>query len=170
MSVNGVVAQGKIENSFEWNSEDDRIQFLKRIREIGTVFMGANTYRSLGSKPYEGIDFYVLTHDSASFSKQNRVSFVNEPVENIYAHWQEKGLKRVALLGGPQTNTLFFEKELVDEIYLTIEPTFMPEGLHMIENLGSRIPLKLESVKVLNEQKTLLLHYYVVKSKEGAIV
>ncbi|MBU2513301.1 dihydrofolate reductase family protein [bacterium] len=166
MSVNGVVARNSIENSFEWNSEEDRIQFMQRIREIGTVFMGANTYRSLGSKPYEGIDFYVLTHHPAAFPQHSRVIFLNDKVENIYENLRKSGLKRIALLGGPQTNKLFFDQGLVDEIYLTIEPTFMPEGMHMIQNLNRRVPLQLDSMEVLNQQKTLLLHYFVLKAEE----
>ncbi len=163
MSANGVVAKKQIENSFEWNSEADRTQFLKRINEIGTVIMGSNTYRSIGSQPYEGIDFYVLTHDPGKFAPHDRVTFVTGDIANVFRQWQDKGLESVALLGGPSTNRLFLEKNLVDEIYLTIEPTLLPDGLHLVDNLGQRVDLQLNRMEILNEEKTLLLHYLVIK-------
>jgi len=165
MSINGVVARKKIENSFEWNSEEDKKQFLEKISTLGTVLMGANTYKSIGSQPYEGIDFYVLTHHPEQFSHHERVTFVKGDVEDIYKLWEARGLTKVALLGGPSTNRLFLDKELVDEVFLTIEPAIMPEGLHLVAGLDWKVDLKLLSLNTLNEQNTLLLHYSVIKNK-----
>ena len=162
MSANGVVAQKRIENSFEWNSEADRVQFLEKINDIGTAIMGSNTYRSIGSKPYPGIDVYVLTNHPEQFRPHDRVTFVSGDITDIYEQWRCENLGKIALLGGPSTNRLFLEKGLVDEIYLTIEPTLLPEGLHLAENLGLQIDLKLKTLEVLNEEKTLLLHYSVL--------
>lgn len=163
MSANGVVAQKTIENSFEWNSEEDKKQFLQKVREIGTACMGSNTYRSIGGKPYNDVEFHVLSNRPDAFEPHDRVTFFKGDIETLVHHWRESGLKQVALLGGPQTNKLFFERGLVDEIYLTIEPTFMPEGMHMIKDLNCSIPLRLNNIEVLNQRKTLLLHYYVEK-------
>ncbi len=165
MSTNGIVAQKTIEDSFEWSSKEDRMQFLDKIRNIGTALMGANTYRSIGSQPYKGVDFYVLTRHPEQFEHHERVTFVEGDVEDIYKLWETRGLTRVALLGGPSTNRLFLDKELVNEIFLTIEPAIMPEGLHLVTGLDRQVNLKLLSLNTLNEQNTLLLHYSVVKNK-----
>ena len=160
MSANGVVAQKKIENSFEWTSTEDRQQFMKRISDIGTVFMGGNTFRSIGQKPYPGVDFFVLTRKSEQFRDFPNVTYVKGAVKDLYRMIQSRGIKQLALLGGPETNAQFFEQGLVDEIYLTIEPLMMPQGMQLFNTLEHSIGLTLNEVKKLN-QSTLLLHYLV---------
>lgn len=166
MSANGVVAQKPVQNSFEWNSPEDREQFLKKIKEIGTVLMGSNTYRSIGGKPYAGIDFFVMTHRPQQFATHDRVTYVQGSVEQVLRSMRQSGVTQVALLGGPHTNAQCFESQLVDEIYLTLEPLMMPEGMHIASDLSRQINLELESIQTLNSAKTLLLHYRVVKQRE----
>jgi dihydrofolate reductase len=165
MSANGVVAQKAVQNSFEWNSVEDREQFLKKIHEIGAVLMGSNTYRAIGGKPYAGIDFFVLSRRPEQFVSHNRVTFVQGSVEQVLRELGQSGVKRIALLGGPHTNAQCFENQLVDDIYLTMEPLMMPEGMHIASDLSHRVNLVLESVQSLNEAKTLLLHYRVIKQQ-----
>ena len=159
MSANGVVAQKQIQNSFEWNSREDREQFLERIRSIGAAIMGANTFRSIGGNPYEGIEFFVLTSHPDKFPKHDRVTFIQGDVRDIYLQLEDKGIKKIALLGGPKTNTQFIEHKLVHDIYLTVEPLVMPEGMHIFDNPSLKMSLVLESVKTLNKSGTILLHY-----------
>lgn len=163
MSVNGVVAQKKVQNSFEWTSEEDREQFLKKTRDIGTVIMGANTYRSIGSKPYEGVRFYVMTNNPHNFREHENVSYHQGSVKELLIQLARENVDRVALLGGPQINAQCFEQNLVDDIYLTIEPLLMPEGMHLATSFDDKVSLKLESLETLNETKTLLLKYQVIK-------
>ncbi len=163
MSVNGVVAQKEVQNSFEWTSEEDREQFLKKTRDIGTVIMGANTYRSIGCKPYEGVRFYVMTNHPDNFREHEMVSFHQGSVKELLYQLDGKKVKRVALLGGPQINAQCFEHNLVDDIYLTIEALLMPEGMHLATSISHNVALKLENLETLNETKTLLLKYQVVK-------
>ena len=163
MSVNGVVAQNKVENSFDWSSEEDRVQFLEKTRKIGTVIMGANTYRSIGSKPYEGVRFFVMTNNPGAFQENEMVTFHQGAIKELLSQLAQKKVDRVALLGGPQINAQCFEHNLVDDIYLTIEPLLMPEGMHLATSFSNRVALKLESLETLNEAKTLLLKYQVVK-------
>lgn len=162
-SVNGVVAQNKVENSFEWNSPEDRQQFMQRISNIGTVLMGSNTFKSIGSKPYPDIDFYVLTHQPDQFRTYPSVQYVNGDIEKICYRLKAKGVRHLALLGGPETNTPFFEKGLVDEIFLTIEPILMPGGMQMVSTITAPIDLRLNEISTLANGNTLLVHYLVEK-------
>lgn len=166
MSVNGIVAQKPIENSFEWNSEADRIQFLEKVRDIGSVIMGANTYRSIGGKPYKGVSFNVLTNHPDRFEAQEGVRFRSGNIATIHSGLKNEGVETIALLGGPTTNRQFLEANLVDDIYLTLEPTLLPGNLRIVENLSLSCPLQLNGIKTLNEQKTLLLHYTVLKPSD----
>ena len=165
MSANGVVAQKRIEDSFVWNSEADRVQFLQRVSDIGTAIMGANTYQSIGGKPYDGVDFYVLTNHPDQFEPHDRVQFVKGNASEVCRILKDKGLEHIALLGGPTTNRHFLERELVDDIYLTIEPALLPGALQMVNGLDTQIRLELINLTPLNEQKTLLLHYRVLHAQ-----
>lgn len=162
-STNGVVAQKKVENSFEWNSSEDRQQFMQKIREIGTVLMGSNTFKSIGSKPYPDIDFFVLTHRPDQFLSFPRVRYVSGDIEEICTRMRKQGVRHLALLGGPETNAPFFEKALVDEIFLTIEPILMPTGMPMVSHISAPINLRLNSIDTLANGETLLAHYLVKK-------
>ena len=66
----------------------------------------------------------------------------------------------VAVLGGTKTYTWFLENDLLDELYITIEPIVFGRGLPLFESSEDiNVQLKLESTKQLNEKGTLLLHY-----------
>ena len=66
------------------------------------------------------------------------------------------------LVGGGKTNALFLEASLVNEIYLTVEPKLFGMGKSLIAEGNFTKNLKLQSVKKLNEQGTLLLKYNIV--------
>lgn len=161
MSVNGIVAQEEVQNSFEWNSSEDREQFLQRIHQIGSVIMGSNTYRSIGSKPYPGIEFFVLTSHPERFAAREKVTFVQGDVREICSQIHSRGINQIALLGGSKTNTQFFNHHLINEIVLTIEPLIMQTGMQIIDQPLQNIPLLLQDVEQLNSNGTLLLHFLV---------
>lgn len=166
MSANGVVAQSSVENSFEWNSAEDKAQFIERVQSIGTVLMGSNTYRSIGGKPYEGVSFYVMSRHPEKFAPHPKVQFRQGTVESVLLELKRAGIQQVGLLGGPQINGQALRRGLVDDIYLTLEPLLMPNGLQITDKLDSRIDLRLASSEALNDLKTLLLHYRVVHQND----
>ncbi|MBJ7459362.1 MAG: dihydrofolate reductase family protein [Thermoleophilaceae bacterium] len=51
-----------------------------------------------------------------------------DPAEMLRALRDEHGVRSVLLEGGPRINGLFFERELVDELFLTIAPTLIGSG------------------------------------------
>lgn len=167
MSANGVVAQDKDQDSFEWNSDADRDQLLERIQSIGTVLMGANTYRIIEDNLYEKVNFFVLSHHPASFRPRERVSFIQGEAADVCRQLCEKSVKHVALLGGTETNAHFLDAGRVDDIYLTIEPLLLPGGFGLTKNLKDICRLTLESVRKLENRNTLLLHYRVLKEDPG---
>ncbi len=161
MSVNGIVAQKTVQNSFEWNSSEDREQFLDKIHKIGSVIMGSNTYRSIGGNPYPGVEFFVLSGHPEQFPAKDKVSFVSGDVKEICSQIKARGIEQIALLGGPGTNAQFMEEELIDDIYLTVEPMIMKTGMQIVDNPKKNFSLTLDSVEKLNSEGTLLLHYLV---------
>ncbi len=161
MSANGVVAQSRDQDSFEWNSAEDRQQLLERIQSIGTVLMGANTYRIIENNLYEGVDFFVVTHHPSRFQPRKQVTFISGDVADVCHHLRKNNVDHVALLGGTETNSQFLDARMVDEIFLTIEPLLLPGEFSLANQLSDTYPLRLLDVKRLQNGQTLLLHYRV---------
>ncbi len=161
MSTNGMISQERNQDSSEWNSLDDRNQLLEKIRSIGTVLMGATTYRIIEDKLYNGANFFVLTRHPSQFKPRPHVTFIQGDVQEICRQLQKKNINHIALLGGSETNSAFLNANKVDDIFLTIEPLLLPEKISLANQLSSTSRLKLLSVERLQNGQTLLLHYQV---------
>jgi len=165
MSANGKVAQDKFQNSFEWNSKEDQRQFLKRIKHIGTIIMGSNTFQATKQHPYGEVKYIILTSNDARFNKQANVEFMSGKVDEIYHTLKDRGLKHVALPGGPNVNSQFFDHHLIDEIYLTVEPVLLLTGMNFTDELNKNVKLRLENMTRIDNSQTILLHYTVDKTQ-----
>ena len=163
MSANGKVARKTVHNSFEWNSNEDQRQFLKRIRGIGTALMGSNTYRSIDQTPYEGVTLYVLSHHPDRLREHPAVHLVQGRVIDICRDIRDQGISHLALLGGPDVNAQFFNYDLVDEIFLTVEPLLLDGGLNLVGELEESVSLALNEVSLLGNGSSVLFHYVVEK-------
>src|SRR3989344_3206281 len=68
--------------------------------------------------------------------------------------------KSDVVLGGTKTYSWFLENDLLDELYLTIEPITFGRGLPLFDTSKAlETRFKLESSKQLNERGAVLLHY-----------
>lgn len=161
MSADGIVAERTVQNSFEWSSSSDKEQFINRIQDIGTVLMGSNTYRSIGQQPYEGVKHLVLTHQPQQFDSHQNLEFLQGSVSEICEHLARNDIKHLALLGGPNINAQFLEEKTVDEIFLTIEPLILGQGINMVEHLTSPIHLELKHMNTMKNSNSSLFHYKV---------
>ncbi len=159
MSTDGIIAKKADQNSYTWNSREDKEHFMKLTREIGVIVMGSNTYKASGRKSYKERITYVLTRNPLELDMGEDVFAINGTPQAIAAQLREKGHDKVALLGGAKVNRDFLLAGLVDELYLTIEPKLFGKGLHLFEEEEVDIGLKLISHRRLNDQGTLLLHY-----------
>ena len=75
---------------------------------------------------------------------------------------EEKGFDSAFLIGGGQLNSSFAKEELLDEIYVDVEPLIFGQGIQIFKESDFEFELKLLGVKKLNEN-TVQLHYQVIK-------
>ncbi len=54
--------------------------------------------------------------------EENRLFVPNDLAKNTLRYLENRGLKKILLFGGGQINKIFYESELVDELYITICP------------------------------------------------
>jgi len=86
--------------------------------------------------------------------------YVNPKNVNIEKLLKDRNCQQINILGGQQVYSWFLKNNLIDEIYLTIEPIVFGFGLSLFkETLKTQKNFKLKSVKKFNSQGSLLLHY-----------
>jgi dihydrofolate reductase len=74
----------------------------------------------------------------------------------------KQGFKQALLVGGGKIANSFFLDNLINEVWLTIEPRIFGTGKVLAEGRRLDVPLKLISTKKLNTKGTLLLKYKVL--------
>lgn len=155
--IDGIIATGKAKLP-EWASREDQEFFKKSLRGFDAFVMGRNTYIATEGLPRRENTF-VLTDQIKSTKKQVKVTFVNPQSTDLKTLLSK--FKRVAVLGGGQTYQYMLDNKMIDEIFLTVEPIILGEGVRMFADKTIAVKLKLLSAKKLNAGGTMLLHYRV---------
>lgn len=164
-TADGNIAEDEHEQVFNWTSDEDSKHFIAKTKEIGVMLMGGSTFKAAGRKNYPGRTGFVLTNHPENYEfGENMHTVSGEPAE-VLEQIAALGFAEVALTGGAKTNAQFLNAGLVDEIYLTIEPTLHGAGFRLAEGLEEDVQLKLIKSEQLNDHGTLLLHYQVINKE-----
>ena len=167
-SVDGKTTLGDNQNVYSWSSIEDQKYFFSLIKKNNLIVMGRASYDA--SKPVIKIEKsklrIVLTHSPKKHLNQTikgQLEFTDESPEKLVKRLSLLGYKKMLLVGGGTINGLFLIQNLVDELYLTIEPKIFGSGKSIVEGQLLNKSLRLVSVKKINETGTLLLKYKVIK-------
>lgn len=163
-SVDGKTTKGNDSNIYTWTSIEDQKYFFSLIKKNNLIIMGRETYDA--SKPVikleKGKLRIVLTRSPKNYSNETikgQLEFSDETPEKLIQRLPTLEYKKALLVGGSIINGLFLKHNLVDELYLTIEPRIFGKGKNIIEGQLLDKSLQLTSVKKLNKNGTLLLKY-----------
>ncbi|AKI96822.1 dihydrofolate reductase family protein [Kosmotoga pacifica] len=158
MSVNGLLARDD-KVSTDWSSKEDKAFFKEFTMKTGVVVMGRKTFETIGSTPLSGRLNVVMTRKPHIFQKHRHQNlfFTNMEPKTLLKYLGDKGFNHVAVIGGPQIYSLFLEKGLITDLYLTIEPLFL-SGRIGFKYLQRDYNLHLEEIIRLSHN-TILLHY-----------
>ena len=150
MTVDGVIAKTDKQDTFGWNSKEDRKHFRETSIEIGAVIEGSNTYQAVDQKALKERQNFVVTRNPDKFKPNENVEFVSGTAEEILEYVADQGIEHVALIGGAAINGMFLKAGLVDELLLTVEPKMFGEGL----NLTSGVDIETENdIKVSHKNE-----------------
>ena len=157
-----VSVDGKI--SFEhtvppdWTSKEDWDFLQKSLTRMDAAIVGRYTYR-IAADRLRKRNTYVFSRRIRSIQRRGTVTFLNPTrvdVRDMLSH-----RKTVAVLGGAGVYRYMLDHELMDELYLTIEPHLFGRGIDLFASGKRSVSLNLLSVRRLNRRGTLLLHYVI---------
>ncbi|OGL69084.1 hypothetical protein A3H10_04740 [Candidatus Uhrbacteria bacterium RIFCSPLOWO2_12_FULL_46_10] len=165
IAVAAVTIDGKIAlhagHSTDWTSSEDKDFLHGLLDKSDVIVVGNNTYK-VAQKPLAKRNCVVFTHSVRTTARQHdNLLFCNPSGVDIRTILSP--YKTVAVLGGTQTYTYFLENDLLNELYLTIEPLVFGRGLNIFESMTAKeVKFHLFSVKKLNRKGSILLYYRIV--------
>ena len=164
-SIDGITYQKEkpLESHHEWTSKED-VEFFTSMRDKASLIL-------MGSKTYEGAKSQVVhsdqklrivfTRNPEKYEKEkipNILEFTNKSPKEKLQELESKGYTEALLMGGANLNADFFKENLVSELWMTVEPIILGDGVGITEKINN-YPMKLISMEKLNERGTLLLKY-----------
>lgn len=159
-TVDGFIAQSQNQKSTKWTSKEDYIHFIKLTKRAGVVIMGRKTYDTI-SKPLKDRLNIIITRTPQK-SKYDNLIYTSDNPKKILKDLENKGFKQVAICGGASIYAMFLEQNLIDKIYLTIEPILFGKGITLF-NKSVRKSLQLIKLEKANDKGTLFLEYIIKK-------
>lgn len=154
LSADGFI--GKTANHLaDWTSKEDKKLFVELTKKAGVVVMGRNTYETIG-RALPGRLNVVYTSKPLD---NPEVRTTQEPPSELINRLAKEGYREIAVCGGQAVYEMFLVDNLVDELYITIEPVLFGSGISISKNFIDN-QLELIESKKLNDD-TLNLHYKV---------
>ncbi len=143
----------------DWTSPEDKTFLRSLLDKSDAVVIGNNTYKTAAG-PLSKRNCIVFTrtvHDTER--RGSNLLYYNADGPSSIGVILES-YRAIALLGGTQVYSYFLEHDLIDDLYLTIEPVVFGEGLDIFKCKNeATVNFHLTAVKKLNDKGTVLLHY-----------
>ncbi len=166
-SLDGKVTKWGIPFVRQWSSQSDKDYFKKLWDNSQLIVMGSNTYNASPVKPSSNHHIIVMTQDPSEYKDQevlDQLEFTDKSPVQLSKRFKKEGYEQVFVVGGAHIATSFFKKQLIDEVWLTIEPKIFGMGGSFVSEEKLNINLQLLSFEKVNKQGTLITKYLVIKS------
>lgn len=168
-TVDGKITKWGNPHIREWSSRNDQEYFNRIWDEAPVVIMGSNTYNAEPLKPSAKHHMVVMTHQPELYKDRevgNQLTFTNETPSQLVNRFEKEELILLLVVGGANVATSFLREELIDELWLTIEPRIFGMGSSFVIEEKLDINLQLKSMEKVNEQGTLIVKYKVVRGRK----
>ncbi len=139
-----------------WTSKEDWHFLQKELKKMDAVVCGRVTYE-VAQERLDKRNTFVLTTKTSSIEKSGSVTFVNPKTVDLKNLFE--GYKNVGIVGGARVYQEMLNKGMLDDLYVTIEPIVFGRGREAFFGGTENFRFTLESVKKMNKQGTVLLHY-----------
>jgi dihydrofolate reductase len=166
-TVDGKVTKWGNPDVRSWSSQSDKKYFKNIWKKNRLIVMGSKTFNVERLKPSPEHLYIVMTHNPSEYTgleKQGQLEFTNESPEKLFKRFETEGHELMLVVGGAQIATSFLKANLIDELWLTIEPKIFGTGGSFVTEENLDISLQLLSSERVNEQGTMINKYSVLKS------
>lgn len=165
-SLDGYIAtkEDSLDWLFEVEGEGDN-GYSNFLATIDTVLMGKRTYDWLMAAvkddfPYKDQRCYVFSRKASENTEF--VTFINEDIVEFTSKLKREKGKNMWMVGGGELLHSFLKEKLVDELYLTIAPTILGEGIPLFKEGDYQLDLSLKGTRTFNQFVEL---HYIVKNR-----
>ena len=126
ISSDGFIA--KPDGDSNWVSHADEERFVARAKAAGCLVVGRTTFEQYQGAiyPVAGVLNLVLT--SRPMEIRPEVHYVHSPADAV-AVAQASGCSALVVAGGAQTAAAFAEAELLDEVFYSVHPIKLGDGI-----------------------------------------
>ncbi len=160
ITANGMIAGNDDETN--WLTEEEAASYCAIVRAAGCLIVGRRTYHILTKQPefqeFKDAKLVVVSHDAVELvDPRHAVARSPQEALSLLSDFTE-----VIVAGGGVLNASFLAENLVDELYLDIEPVVLGNGIPLFKGGDFEHSLKLLDQKMLSENE-IQLHYAVIK-------
>ena len=153
-----------------WSSHQDQDYYKNVLNESRLIVMGSNTFNADTFKPSENHQLIIMTRHRDKYKNlevPGQLEFTSEPPVDLTARFRSKDHKQMLVVGGPHVATSFLKEQLIDELWLTIEPKIFGTGGNFATDVNLDISLRLLHFEKVNEKGTLITKYVVLKKMDN---
>lgn len=145
----------------DWVSSVDEELFRERAREVGALVVGRNTFRQYEHTIYPVSDALniVLTSANEPVSSADNVAMAHSVKEAIEVA-RASGASGVLIAGGAKTAGAFLRAGEVQDIFLSVHPLVLHEGLKPFDDLSRHTRYELVGSRSLADGVEEL-HYHL---------
>ena len=165
-SLDGKVTKWGEPNVRSWSSHQDQDYYKKVWNESRLIIMGSSTFNADTFTPSPDHQIMIMTgHPDRykSFEIPGQMEFTNETPVELSSRFATKAYQQMLVVGGPHIATSFLKEQLIDELWLTIEPKIFGMGENFATDTKLDIDLRLIQSEKVNDQGTLITKYAVLK-------
>lgn len=152
----------KSDDNTSWISKEEWDSYSLAVRTAGNLIVGHRTYNILTKQPefseLKDVKLVVVAQEDFQTLAQN----------HLVAHSPKEALKllsdfeQVVVAGGGALNASFVEENLIDEIFIDIEPIILGQGIPLFRDKNFKRNLKFVGQKKISDNE-IQLHYEVLK-------
>lgn len=161
LSPNGFIARENGEE--DWLSSANWQDFLIRAKQAKNIVMGRETYE-LVTRLYPDYNFDDVEVDhKLVISKQKDLKLPSGYIhasspESAMDYVSRLGCDELLLIGGGKLNVSFFEKKLVNQISITLQPYLIGKGRRFIDRGDFECELLLKNIEMLTEGRVRIVY------------
>jgi dihydrofolate reductase len=162
-SIDGRICDSTGHYSHHTSIQDRRL-LEKRMRNAACLIIGRVTYQHV-SKRLPDKPTIVFSRKYNTMRQRGNIYWINPERFDVLKLLRTINVKSALILGGARTYAWFVEKNLINDLYITIEPKLFGAGKALLSIKGFHPKqLRLMQFSRIGPGGTLLLHY---KNRRG---